>query len=316
MTETAPREIEDHILDGAAVARDLRAEVARGVERLLEDGGRRPGLAVVLAGDDPASKLYVGMKARASEEVGIQARTIQLPDSTTEEELLETVHELNGDDTVDGMLVQLPLPGDLPEEAVLHAIDPAKDVDGFHPENVGRLWLGQETLAPATPSGVMELLHRYGIPLKGAHAVVVGRSNIVGKPMASLLLAEHATVTICHSRTRNLDEVCRQADVLVAAVGRLAMIGPDHVKEGAVVVDVGTTRVDDRETVERLFPDDPARLERFDKKGFTVLGDVDFSAVRPKARGITPVPGGVGPLTVAMLLVNTLTASRRRQGRT
>ncbi len=316
MTETATRQIEDRILDGAAVARDLRAEVAQGVNDLLAAGGRRPGLAVVLAGDDPASKLYVGMKARASEEVGILAQTIHLPDSTTEAELLDTVRKLNEDDSVDGMLVQLPLPGDLPEEAVLHAIDPAKDVDGFHPENVGRLWLGQETLAPATPSGVMELLHRYGVPLEGAHAVVVGRSHIVGKPMAALLLARNATVTVCHSRTRDLEKVCRRADVLVAAVGRLAMIGADHVQDGAVVVDVGTTRVDDRETVERLFPDDPDRLERFDRKGFTVLGDVDFSAVRPKARGITPVPGGVGPLTVAMLLVNTLTASLRRQGRT
>lgn len=318
MTETSTpsvREIENRILDGAAVARDLRAEVARGVQDLLDQGGRRPGLAVVLAGDDPASKLYVGMKARASEEVGIEARTVTLPDSTTEAELLDTVRELNEDDGVDGMLVQLPLPGDLPEEAVLHAIDPAKDVDGFHPENVGRLWLGQKTLAPATPSGVMELLRRYGVPLEGAHAVVVGRSNIVGKPMASLLLAENATVTVCHSRTRDLKDVCRRADILVAAVGRLAMIGPDHVKDDAVVVDVGTTRVDDRQTVERLFPDDPERLERFDRKGFTVLGDVDFAAVRPKARGITPVPGGVGPLTVAMLLVNTLTASLRRQGR-
>lgn len=316
MTDFPTRPIEDRILDGAAVARDLRAEVAQGVNDLLAAGGRRPGLAVVLAGDDPASKLYVGMKARASEEVGILAQTIHLPDSTTEAELLDTVQRLNEDDTVDGMLVQLPLPGDLPEEAVLHAIDPAKDVDGFHPENVGRLWLGQETLAPATPSGVMELLHRYGIPLEGANAVVVGRSHIVGKPMAALLLAENATVTVCHSRTRDLEEVCRQADVLVAAVGRLAMIGADHVKDGAVVIDVGTTRVDDRETVERLFAGDPERLERFDKKGFTVLGDVDFSAVRPKVRGITPVPGGVGPLTVAMLLVNTLTASLRRQGRT
>ena len=271
-------------------------------------------LLVVLPGDDPASKLYVGMKAKASREVGIAASTVVLPQTTTEQEVLDTVRRLGEDDAVDGILVQLPLPGGIPETRILHAVPPEKDVDGFHPENVGKLWLGQETLAPATPAGVIQLLKRYGVPLSGARAVVVGRSHIVGKPMAALLLAENATVTLCHSRTRDLESVCRQADVLVAATGRAAMLGPDHVREGAVVVDVGTTRVDDRETVERLYGDDPERLARFDEKGFTVVGDVDFSRVRPTVQGITPVPGGVGPLTVAMLLVNTLTAFKRRSG--
>lgn len=308
------REIHDRILDGAAIAADIRAEVAEQVAALAPRAGRPPGLAVVLPGDDPASKLYVGMKAKASQEVGIAASTVILPQTTTEQEVLDTVRRLGRDEAVDGILVQLPLPGGIPETRILHAVPPEKDVDGFHPENVGKLWLGQETLAPATPAGVIQLLKRYGVPLSGARAVVVGRSHIVGKPMAALLLAENATVTLCHSRTRDLESVCRQADVLVAATGRAAMLGPDHVREGAVVVDVGTTRVDDRETVERLYGEDPERLARFDEKGFTVVGDVDFSRVRPKVRGITPVPGGVGPLTVAMLLVNTLTAFQRRSG--
>jgi methylenetetrahydrofolate dehydrogenase (NADP+)/methenyltetrahydrofolate cyclohydrolase len=269
---------------------------------------------VVLVGDDPASVVYVGMKARASEEVGIAARSVVLPAATPAEELHTVVAELNRDPAVDGILVQLPLPASIPEDPILEAVNPAKDVDGFHPENVGRLWLGQPTLAPATPSGVIQLLERYGVELEGRRAVVVGRSRIVGKPMAALLLEKNATVTVCHSRTRDLAAVCREADVLVTALGRPALLGPEAVKEGAVVVDVGTSRVDRRAEVERLYPGDADRLARFDDKGFTLVGDVDFTRVREKALAITPVPGGVGPLTVAMLLVNTLTASRRRQG--
>lgn len=306
--------IEEGILDGKAVAAEIRAEVAERVKRITDRGARPPGLTVVLVGDDPASKVYVEMKAKACEQAGIVAHTEVMAEETSEAELLSRLEALNNDDTVDGILVQLPLPDHISEARVLVAIDPAKDVDGFHPLNVGRLWLGEKTLAPATPSGIIGMLKRYQIPLEGARAVVVGRSNIVGKPMASLLIREHATVTVCHSRTRDLPAVCREADLLITALGRPALIGPDHIREGAVVVDVGTNRIDERAEVERLFPDDADRLTRFDQKGFTLVGDVDFTRVRPKARAITPVPGGVGPLTVAYLLVNTLEASLQRQG--
>ena len=302
------------LLDGKAVAADIRSEVAEKVAEMTAAGARRPGLTAVLVGDDPASQLYVGMKKKACEEVGMAGRTLLLPAATRAEELAARIAELNADDAVDGILVQLPLPDHLPDRRFLEMVAPEKDVDGFHPVNVGRLWTDQPSFAPATPSGILELLSRYDVPLKGARAVVVGRSTIVGKPMAALLLRQHATVTVCHSRTRDLAAVCREADVLVAAVGRAAMIGADHVREGAVVVDVGTNRVTDRALVERLFPDDPGRVARFAERGSTVVGDVDFHAVAPKASLITPVPGGVGPLTVAMLLVNTLEASRRRQG--
>jgi methylenetetrahydrofolate dehydrogenase (NADP+) / methenyltetrahydrofolate cyclohydrolase len=301
-------------MDGKAVAEEIRAEVARGVAGLVAGGGRPPGLAAVLVGDDPASQVYVGSKTRACAAAGIAGRTVILPADTGREELAAVVAELNADDAVDGILVQLPLPAGLPERPILEAVDPAKDVDGFHPLNVGRLWLGEEGFVPATPAGIVRLLDRYGVALEGRHAVVVGRSAIVGKPMAALLLARHATVTLCHSRTRDLAAVCRQGDVVVAAVGKAALIGRDHVKPGAVVVDVGMNRVSDRAEVERLFPGDARRLEVLERRGSTLVGDVDFSAVAPLAAAITPVPGGVGPLTVAMLLVNTLTAARRRQG--
>jgi len=304
----------EKILDGRAVGAEIRAEVTARVAEMTAAGARRPGLTAVLVGDDPASSLYVGMKARACEEAGMIGRTVELPAATSEAELAARLEELAADDAVDGILVQLPLPDHLRERLVLELVPPDKDVDGFHPVNVGRLWSDRPALAPATPSGIVELLRRRGIEIAGRRAVVVGRSTIVGKPMAALLLRENATVTVCHSRTRDLAAVCREADLLVAAVGRAALVGPDHVKEGAVVVDVGTNRVTDRATVERLFPGDAARLARFDERGSALVGDVDFARVAPKASAITPVPGGVGPLTVAMLLVNTLQASRRRQG--
>ncbi|MEM7051462.1 MAG: bifunctional methylenetetrahydrofolate dehydrogenase/methenyltetrahydrofolate cyclohydrolase FolD [Acidobacteriota bacterium] len=307
--------IEDKILDGKAVAAEIRREVAEGVRELVAAGGRPPGLGVVLVGEDPASKVYVGMKTRACEEAGMKGVSIRLPASASAEEVRAKVEELNTADDVDGFLVQLPLPKAIDERDILDRVDPAKDVDGFHAVNVGRLWLDQDALTPATPSGVMEMLRRYDIPLAGRRAVVVGRSAIVGKPMAALLLRENCTVTVCHSRTRDLAAVCRQADLLIAAVGRPAMIGPDHVREGAIVVDVGTNRVEDRAEVERLFPGDEKRLATLEKRGGVLVGDVDFTHVRPKAEAITPVPGGVGPLTVAMLLSNTLKAARRRQGR-
>jgi methylenetetrahydrofolate dehydrogenase (NADP+) / methenyltetrahydrofolate cyclohydrolase len=237
---------DDRLLDGKAVAAEIRAEVAGEVAALLAAGGRAPGLAAVLVGDDPASRQYVGMKAKACEEAGMVGRSVILPAATSAAALAERLDELNADDAVDGILVQLPLPGHLEAAEHLARVDPAKDVDGFHPLNVGRLWSDEPGFAPATPSGIVRLLRRYGVPLAGCRAVVVGRSTIVGKPMAALLLREHATVTICHSRTRDLAAVCRQADVLIAAVGRAALLGPDHVKEGAVVVDVGTNRVTDR----------------------------------------------------------------------
>ncbi len=302
------------ILDGQAVANEIRAEVAVQVAELVAAGHRAPGLAVVLAGDDPASHVYVGSKTKACEEAGMGGRTILLPATATEAEVAAAVDELNADDSTDGILVQLPLPDGIPERRILERVDPAKDVDGFHSANVGRMWLGEDGFTPATPSGIMELLHRSGVQVAGSEAVVVGRSTIVGKPMAALLLAANATVTVCHSKTRDLAAVCRRADILVAAIGRAGMIGPDHVREGAVVIDVGTSRVAERAEVERLFPGNASRLAGLEKRGWTLVGDVDFNRVAPRTSAITPVPGGVGPLTVAMLLVNTLKASRRRQG--
>ena len=309
------RILDGRILDGRALAAEIRAEVAAEVAAFVAAGGRRPGLAVILVGDDPASRIYVDSKAKACEEVGMLGRAVLEPAGLDQAGLLARVDELNRDDEIDGILVQLPLPRGLEERLVVERLLPEKDVDGFHPMNVGRLWIGEETFVPATPAGVIELLKRNGVPLAGRRAVVVGRSNIVGKPMAALLLAEHCTVTVCHSRTPDLAAITRQADVLVAAIGRAGFVGPDHVKEGAVVVDVGINRIADPAEVERLFPGDEARRRRVAAGGSVVVGDVDYARVAPKAAAITPVPGGVGPLTVAMLLVNTLKAARRRQGR-
>ena len=303
-----------HILDGKAAAAEIRAELAAGVRELAAAGARLPQLVAVLVGDNPASQTYVGSKVRSCAEVEMLSRTLRLPFETSEADLLALVDQLNADDTVDGILVQLPLPPQIHEKSVLDRISPDKDVDGFHPVNVGRLWLDEEGFTPATPTGIVALLKRNGIPLSGRRAVVVGRSAIVGKPMAGLLLRENCTVTVCHSRTADLAAVTREADILVAAIGRPAMIGPEHVREGAVVVDVGMTRLADAAETARLFPGDEARREQVATKGYTLIGDVDFTRVAPKASYITPVPGGVGPLTVAMVLFNTLKAARRRQG--
>lgn len=303
------------LLDGKAVAATIRSEVAEQVADLVRDGGRPPGLAAVLVGEDPASKVYVGSKGRACEEVGMVSRTVQLPADLSQEALLATVDELNQDPEIDGILVQLPLPDHLESRVVLDRIDPEKDVDGFHPVNVGRLWLGEPGFLSATPAGVIQLLHRAGVEMSGRHAVIVGRSNIVGKPMAALLLRENCTVTVCHSRTADLPAVCRQADILIAAVGRAAMIGPDHVKPGTVVVDVGMNRVFDEAEMRRIFPDNEQKQGVWERRGSVLVGDVDYDRVAAIASAITPVPGGVGPLTVAMLLVNTLQAGLRRQGR-
>ena len=302
------------LLEAKAVAAQIRAEVAAGAREVEARAGRPPGLAVVLVGDDPASRVYVGSKTRACAEAGLASFGHLLPATTPASELLALLDQLNADPQVDGILVQMPLPAGLPARDILDRVDPEKDVDGFHPVNVGRLWLDQPGFVPCTPAGIIESLRRHGIPLAGKHALVVGRSSIVGKPMAGLLLRENCTVTIAHSRSRDLPAICRQADLLVAAVGRPGMITADHVRDGAVVVDVGINRVQDVELAKRLVGDDAKRLATLAEKGYALVGDVDFPAVAPKTSAITPVPGGVGPLTVAMLLANTLTSARRRFG--
>ncbi len=300
-------------LDGSRIAAAIRDEVAAQVAEMC-GRGVTPRLDVVLAGDDPASRVYVGSKAKTCGELGMESMTHELPASVAQDELVSLVDRLNGDPEVDGILVQLPLPRGIESHVVLDRIDPAKDVDGFHPANVGLLQQGRPGLVPCTPAGVMEMLRREGLEISGRRAVVVGRSDIVGKPMAMMLLHAHATVTLCHSRTRDLASVTRQAEILVAAAGQLALIGPDHVAEGSVVVDVGMHRVTDRETVERLFGNNPKKLAAFERRGAVLAGDVDFDRVAPKAGRITPVPGGVGPLTIAMLMANTVRAARRRRG--
>ncbi len=305
--------MDDRILDGKKVAAAIRGEVAGRVAELGKRGVV-PRLDAVLVGDDPASRVYVGSKARTCAKLGMASETHHLSGDAPQEEVEALVDRLNADPEVDGILVQLPLPDHLDTHAVLDRIDPAKDVDGFHPVNTGLLQQGRPALVPCTPAGIMEMLRREGIPIEGRRAVVVGRSDIVGKPMAMLLLHAHATVTLCHSRTRDLAGVTREADILVAAAGRLAIIGPEHVKEGAVVIDVGIHRITDRSEVERLFPGDAARMERFESKGSVLAGDVDFVRVAPLASRITPVPGGVGPLTIAMLMANTVRAAAARRG--
>ncbi|MCJ7441652.1 MAG: bifunctional methylenetetrahydrofolate dehydrogenase/methenyltetrahydrofolate cyclohydrolase FolD [Thermoanaerobaculaceae bacterium] len=301
------------ILDGAAVASAMRERVAARVKELAA-AGVAPRLEVILVGDDPASRTYVGSKGKACAQVGIRSATHHLPAATSGDELSALIAGLNGDPDVDGILLQLPLPKPLDGRVFLDLIDPAKDVDGLHPTNVGLLHQGRPAFVPCTPGGVLELLDAAGVALLGTRAVVLGRSEIVGKPMAALLLARHATVTVCHTRTRELASVCREADVLVAAAGRPALVTADFVKPGAVVVDVGVNRVEDPGLVARLFPGDEERRAQLEKKGYTLVGDVDFTAVRQVAAAITPVPGGVGPLTIAGLLQNTLLAAMRRRG--
>jgi methylenetetrahydrofolate dehydrogenase (NADP+)/methenyltetrahydrofolate cyclohydrolase len=299
------------ILDGKHTARQIRAEVAEGCAALLQQHGIVPGLTVVLVGENPASKIYVRNKEKASRKAGMNSRVESMNATASEEEVLRTVERLNADPSVHGILVQLPLPDGIDEHRVIEAIDPVKDVDGFHPENAGRLLTGLPGFVPCTPAGIIELLKRHEIPMKGRHAVVIGRSNIVGKPMAVLLLREHCTVTVCHSRTVDLATVASAADILIAAVGRPGMVTADFIKPGAAVVDVGIHRVEDEESCRRLFGEDEARLTAVRDKGATLVGDVHPLEAREKAGWLTPVPGGVGPLTIAMLLKNTLDAARR-----
>jgi len=301
------------LLDGTAIAAAIRAEVGREVAALAAQGVH-PKLSVVLVGHDPASHVYVRNKVRACGELGIGSECLlPSPDSTTAE-LLAIVERLNADPEVDGILVQLPLPSQVDAQRVLLAVSPAKDVDGFHPISMGNLVTGRPGLTPCTPTGVIEILKRSNLAIAGKEAVVVGRSDIVGKPQALLLLRENATVTICHSRTRDLAAVCRRADILIAAIGRPALLGADHIKPGAVVIDVGMNRLTEAAEVERYFPGDLGRREGLAKRGGTLIGDVDPRAAWELAAAFTPVPGGVGPLTIAMLMANTVKAARERRG--
>ena len=277
-----------NIINGKEISAAIRAEIKEATERLVAESGVRPGLAVIIVGEDPASQVYVRNKKRACDEVGFYSESYELPESTTQDELNALVDRLNKDEKIHGILCQLPLPKHLDENEVIMRIDPKKDVDAFHPENVGKIMIGDYSFLPCTPAGVMALLERSGIDVCGKECVVVGRSNIVGKPQAMLLLHANGTVTICHSRTKNLAEVCRRADILVAAIGKADFFTGDMIKEGAVVIDVGMNR-------------------RADGK---LTGDVDFESVAPKASYITPVPGGVGPMTITMLMQNTLTAAK------
>ncbi len=280
------------LIDGKLVSAQVKEQVREEAQAIYEKHGIKAGLAVVIVGNDPASRVYVNNKKKACEAVGFQSFEYALPEETTQEELLELVETLNNDPKVNGILVQLPVPKQIDDTAIINAIAPEKDVDAFHPENVGRIMIGDYAFLPCTPAGVMELIDSTGVEIAGKKCVVIGRSNIVGKPMAMLLLHRSGTVTICHSRTQDLPSVTREADILVAAVGRANFVTADMVKEGAVVIDVGINRLDNGK----------------------LCGDVDFAAVEPKASWITPVPGGAGPMTIAMLMKNTLTAMKKQNG--
>lgn len=296
------------ILDGTAIAAEIKAELKSQVEAL----GYTPGLTVILIGEDPASAIYVRNKVKACEELGIRSVELRPEPTITTEELLAMIGELNEDDSVDGILVQLPLPKHVDTKKVLDAVAPEKDVDGFHPVNVGRLSTGQDCLTPCTPTGVIEILKRSGIATEGAEAVVIGRSDIVGKPVAMMLTAANATVTICHGRTKNLAEHTRRADILVVAIGKAGFVTADMVKPGAVLIDVGINRVSDAAEVNRFFGDDAKRMETFAKRGSVVMGDIAPQAFAVSS-AYTPVPGGVGALTIAMLMHNTVKAAKLRR---
>jgi methylenetetrahydrofolate dehydrogenase (NADP+)/methenyltetrahydrofolate cyclohydrolase len=300
------------ILDGTRIASDIRGEVAAEVKNLTA-AGIRPGLAVVLVGHNPASEIYVRGKVKSCEQVGVYSEQHTPPETATTAELLALIDSLNHREEIDGILVQLPLPGQVDAKRVLMAVDPAKDVDGFHPVNVGFLSTQRPGLVPCTPAGVIEILNRSQIPIAGQEAVVVGRSDIVGKPAAMLLINANATVTVCHSKTHDLPGVCRRADILVAAIGRAGMITRDFVKPGATVIDVGMNKVTDHAEFQRLFAGNSQREQTFRAKGSTLIGDV-HPEVAEVAGALTPVPGGVGPLTIAMLMYNTVKAAKMRRG--
>jgi methylenetetrahydrofolate dehydrogenase (NADP+)/methenyltetrahydrofolate cyclohydrolase len=301
------------VLDGKSVNQQILEELKPRIAA-LEARGRVPGLTVIRAGDDPGSEIYVRNKVKTCRELGMLSEEILLPDTVTTDELLGHIHTLNGRDEIDGILVQMPVPKQVCSRAVLLAIDPSKDVDGFHPFNVGQLVANAPAPRSCTPAGVMEILRRNAIGIQGRHAVVVGRSDIVGKPMAFLLLHQNATVTICHSRTADLPAVCRTADILVAAIGKPALLTRDYIRPGAVVIDVGINRLNNRADVERIFRGDAGRLAAFDKRGQVIVGDVDPIDMAELSSAYTPVPGGVGLLTIAMLMKNTVEIAERRMG--
>jgi methylenetetrahydrofolate dehydrogenase (NADP+)/methenyltetrahydrofolate cyclohydrolase len=300
------------VLDGLKIRDEIQAELA-GEIAALKARGITPGLAAVLVGENPASQIYVRSKVKACETLGLYSEKIELPASTTTAELLELVEDLNRRDAIDGILVQLPLPPQIDTRRILEAVDPAKDVDGFHPTNVGRLVAGRAGLVACTPAGIMELLRRYQIPIKGARAVVLGRSDIVGKPTALLLLHQHATVTICHSRTRDLAVVAREGDILVAAMGRPALVTAEFIRPGATVIDVGMNRLSTEDEVRQAFHDPAEALRKLESKGSVLVGDVQPEDARERSGAYTPVPGGVGPLTIAMLMSNTVRAAKLRR---
>ena len=300
------------LLDGTAIAAAIKQEVAEEV-RALAAQGIRPGLAAVLVGNVAASEIYVRSKVQTCAELGLFSEMITPPGDVTTEELLETIEALNGREEIDGILIQLPLPRHVDTKSLLDAVAPDKDVDGFHPVNAGRLLAGRPALAPCTPAGIIEILERSEIAISGQHAVVVGRSDIVGKPAAMLLLNKNATVTICHSKTHDLAGITRQADILVAAIGRPGFITPEMVKPGATLIDVGINRLTTREEFDRFFAGDAKREATFAKRGSTIVGDIDPKAFEV-AGAYTPVPGGVGPLTIAMLMSNTVRAAKMRRG--
>ena len=312
---TASQATRARSLEGRPVADQIKAEVAAEVRELNARHGFTPCLAAILVGDNDASAVYVRNKIRTCAEVGLRSEQLNLPAETTTEELLERLHGLNANDDIDGILVQLPLPKQIDEVAVIEAVAPQKDVDGFHPNNVGLLALGRPRFVPCTPAGIIELLDRNHIEIAGAGACIIGRSQIVGKPLANLLLQRHATVTICHSQTRDLPSVARQADILIAAIGRPALIGRDYIKPGAAVIDVGVNKISDASKAHDLFGDEAGkRIDAINQKGYTLIGDVHPAEADSVAGSRTPVPGGVGLLTVAMLMRNTVQAAKRRRG--
>ncbi len=307
------RIMKTRILYSKPVVEKIKDKIKSKVIAIRAQGKRAPCLAAVLVGDVVSSSIYVNKKASLAREVGMESKIIRLPNNVSQEELIREIYYLNQDDTIDGFIVQLPLPSHIDSNNVIESIYPAKDVDGFHPYNIGRLWLGNFSLVPATPSGIIDLLYYYDIPIEGRHVVIVGRSNIVGKPMAALMLKENATVTVCHSRTVNLSSITRKADILVVAVGKPGFISSEHVKEGAVVIDVGIHRIEDRELAFEVADGDVDKLQKFNEKGSILVGDCKFYDLLDKVSAITPVPGGVGPLTVVSLIKNTLTAYCNRE---
>ena len=304
---------EARVLDGVKIAAEIKAEVGAEARALLKSGGVTPGLAVVLVGHVAASEIYVRSKVKASVELGLVSETHTPPESVTTDELLALVAELNARESVDGILIQLPLPAHVDTRRVLEAVSPEKDVDGFHPINAGLLQAGRPALAPCTPAGIMEILRRSGIAVVGKHAVVLGRSDIVGKPAAMMLLSAHATVTVCHSRTVDLARYTRDADILIAAIGKAGFVTAEMVKPGATLIDVGINRITDADEVARFFPGDAVRVKQFAERGSTLVGDIHPAAFA-KAGAYTPVPGGVGALTIAMLMHNTVQAAKARRG--